>query len=135
MEEYKLKLNIGEFKLLIGEERPYYKKEGINQLINLYWDNIPFYNTSFGRYELLDKISNEVDNYIELLDYMTELPSVVIIKGLKEITVSKNGFDYHRLNGEYYDQFMNWLIYGLKTIDMKRREKLELIKFRIGEKL
>jgi hypothetical protein len=131
MEEYKLKLNIGEFKLLIGEEKPFYKTEGINQMIDLYWDGTTIYNSSFGRYDLLDKINSEVDNYIELLDFWTELPSIVIIKELKEITISKNGFDHQRLDGEYYDQFMNWLIYGLKTVDMKRKEKIELLKERL----
>ena len=30
MEEYKIKLNVGEFKLLIGGEKPFYKTEGID---------------------------------------------------------------------------------------------------------
>ena len=129
MEEYNLESNIGKFTLLIGKERIFYNTEGISQMIDLQWDNLTIYNSNFGRYDLLDKIIN--DNHIELLDFWVELPTVVIIKDTKEITISKNGYDYQQLDGEYYDQFMDWLIYGLKTIDMKRKEKIELIKGKI----
>lgn len=126
MEEYTIILdNINKYTLKIGEERPYYKREGINQLVEIYLDNDVIYSSTFSRYDLLYRINKQ--EYITFNDFFMGFPTLIIDKKSKKINISSDGFDYNIIDNDNYDIFLKWLINSLKTKSMKRKDKINKI--------
>lgn len=128
MEKYTLKLNENDnYTLLIGDEKPYYIDEGVNQLVEIYFNNDMIYSSTFSRYDLLYKISRQ--KYITFNDHFMGFPTLIINKELKKIDISSDGFEFNIIENEDYDVFLTWLIDNLKTKPMKRKDKInKLIK-------
>lgn len=127
MEEYKLKLNVGEFTLTIDKEKAYYNNEGVSQFINLYIDDKEIFTYRFGRYDILEKINDNIDATI-FNDIINGSPTLIINKKREDIQVSIDGFEFDTINGEDYNTFLYWFTNGLKTVDMRRKEKIEQLK-------
>lgn len=125
MEKYKLKLNNDTFELIIGKEETRYNNEGVYQIIDIKLNGNFIYSDTFGRYDLLDKILSE--KYISFDDFFMGFATLIIDKENNTMKISLDGFEYHIIDGENYSIFLEWIIFGLKTKYMKRKDKLDKI--------